>query len=210
MNLLILHRYPNLQICSRKKTLLVSKRALKNTFLLGTWLTHRPMKIMIVKWKVNKNTVNTILKFKIIHLFTFFHFGKPQKQSSSLNGQVIKRGGGVKGRAIKEKKTFFGTFFSNVPTAIKLEGGGGLGFPYKFLVLSFFEWGKCRGMGWIALLSSPLICPFLKKFLFRKSDRNRAKSWRIRASLSVGDKIRKAEGTINQIIIHLKPKVIHF
>ena len=39
------------------------------------------------------------------------------------------RGGGLKGRAIKEKITFFNPFFptfrrSNVPTAIKLEGGG--------------------------------------------------------------------------------------
>ena len=37
--------------------------------------------------------------------------GKPQKKSSSLNGRAIKRGGwGVKGRAIKVKRTFFGTF----------------------------------------------------------------------------------------------------
>ena len=40
--------------------------------------------------------------------------GKPQKKSS-LNGRAIKREGGVKGRAIKEKHTFL-TFFSNVPT----------------------------------------------------------------------------------------------
>ena len=33
-------------------------------------------------------------------------------------------GGGIKGRAIKEKRTFFETFFSNVPTAIKLEEEG--------------------------------------------------------------------------------------
>ena len=38
------------------------------------------------------------------------------------------RGGGVKGRAIKEKITFFWTFFgSKISTAIMLEGGGGLG-----------------------------------------------------------------------------------
>ena len=41
------------------------------------------------------------------------------------------RGGvGVKGRAIKEKITFFGTCFfqrSKISMAIKLEGGGGLG-----------------------------------------------------------------------------------
>ena len=36
---------------------------------------------------------------------------------SSLNGRAIKR-------AIKEKKLFL-TFFFNVPTAIKLEEGGG-------------------------------------------------------------------------------------
>ena len=37
-------------------------------------------------------------------------------------------GGGIKGQAIKEKKTFFGTFFqrSNIPTAIKLKGGRGV------------------------------------------------------------------------------------
>ena len=37
--------------------------------------------------------------------------GKPQKKSS-LNGRAIKSVGGGKGRAIKEKITFFGTFFS--------------------------------------------------------------------------------------------------
>ena len=50
--------------------------------------------------------------------------GKAAKKSS-LNGWAMKRG--VKGLAIKEKITFFLTFFSNVPTAIKLEVGGGLG-----------------------------------------------------------------------------------
>ena len=38
-------------------------------------------------------------------------------------------GGGVKGRTIKEKITFFGTFFfkrSKISTAIKLEGGRGV------------------------------------------------------------------------------------
>ena len=44
------------------------------------------------------------------------------KKSSTLNGRAIKRGGGVKGRAIKVQITFFVTFFFNVPTAIKLEG----------------------------------------------------------------------------------------
>ena len=40
------------------------------------------------------------------------------------------RGGGVKGRAIKEKITFFLTFFSNVPKfqrLLSLRGEGGLG-----------------------------------------------------------------------------------
>ena len=41
----------------------------------------------------------------------FSGYGKPQKKI--LLG-TIKRGGGVKGRAIKENKTFFGTFFSNI------------------------------------------------------------------------------------------------
>ena len=40
---------------------------------------------------------------------------------------TLRGGRGVKGRAIKKKITFFRTFFPNVPTAIKLEGGGGLG-----------------------------------------------------------------------------------
>ena len=42
----------------------------------------------------------------------------------------LRRGGGVKGWAIKEKKTFFGTFFSNVPKvqqALSSRGGGGGG-----------------------------------------------------------------------------------
>ena len=51
-----------------------------------------------------------------------------RKKSSSLNGRAIKR---VKGQAIKEKITFLEPFFptfqsSNVPTAIKHEGGGGV------------------------------------------------------------------------------------
>ena len=54
--------------------------------------------------------------------------GKPQKKSSSHNDRAIKRGGGVKGRAIEEKKTFFGTFFSIVPKfqrPLSSRGGGG-------------------------------------------------------------------------------------
>ena len=53
-----------------------------------------------------------------------------RKNSSSLNGRAIKRGGGVKGRAIKEKRPFFKTFFSNVPKfqrQLSSRGGGGLG-----------------------------------------------------------------------------------
>ena len=48
------------------------------------------------------------------------------------------RGGGVKGRAIKEKRTFFGIFFPNVPPfqrPLSSRGGGGRplvgwGFPF--------------------------------------------------------------------------------
>ena len=46
-----------------------------------------------------------------------------------MAGPLRGGGEGVKGRAIKDKKNFFGTFFfqrSKVPTAIK-RGGGGLG-----------------------------------------------------------------------------------
>ena len=53
--------------------------------------------------------------------------GKPQKKDLLLMaGPLIVRGRELKGRAIKEKITFLGTFFvqrSKVPTAIKLEGG---------------------------------------------------------------------------------------
>ena len=52
------------------------------------------------------------------------------KKSFYLNGRAIKRGGGGgKGRAIKEKITFFGTFFSNVPKfqrPFSSRGGGKL------------------------------------------------------------------------------------
>ena len=51
------------------------------------------------------------------------------KKSSPLNNRAINRGGGgVKGRAIKEKITFFGTFFSNVKEfqrPLSSRGGGG-------------------------------------------------------------------------------------
>ena len=43
-----------------------------------------------------------------------------RKKNSSLNGRAIKRGGGVKFRATKEKKLFF-NLFSNVSTAIMLK-----------------------------------------------------------------------------------------
>ena len=44
-----------------------------------------------------------------------------------LNGSAIqKKGEGGNGLAIMKKKTFLGTFFiEKVPTAIKLDGGGG-------------------------------------------------------------------------------------
>ena len=49
----------------------------------------------------------------------------------TLREVLLERGGGVKGRAIKEKITFFGTFFcqrSKISTAIKLEGEGAGGY----------------------------------------------------------------------------------
>ena len=50
-----------------------------------------------------------------------FNKGKPQNKVLLLMAGPLREGGGVKGRAIKEKELFFGTLF---PTAIKLEGGG--------------------------------------------------------------------------------------
>ena len=52
-------------------------------------------------------------------------------KSIELIARPLRGGGGVKGRAIKEKRTFFGTFFSNVPTAIKLEGGALMARPLR-------------------------------------------------------------------------------
>ena len=54
---------------------------------------------------------------------------RPKKGLLLMAGPLRGWGGGVKGRAIKEKIIFFGTFFSNVPkflTAIKLEGDRGV------------------------------------------------------------------------------------
>ena len=44
------------------------------------------------------------------------------------NDRAIKRGGGVKGQAIREQIPFLGPFFqcSKISTAIKLEGGRGV------------------------------------------------------------------------------------
>ena len=51
------------------------------------------------------------------------------REAAKHNGlAIMRRGEGVKGRAIMEKNYFFYNFFfqhSKVPTAIKLEGGGG-------------------------------------------------------------------------------------
>ena len=90
-------------------------------------------RISIRKPKQMKNSYsfvfhNSILsKSKYLHCVSLKRFSQgSRKKISSHNGRAIKRGGG-KGRAIKEKKTFFITFFfqrSNFPKAIKLEGGG--------------------------------------------------------------------------------------
>ena len=50
------------------------------------------------------------------------------------------RGGGGKGRAIKETRIFLGTFFfqrSKISTAIKLEGRGGPAIKKRFFFASF-------------------------------------------------------------------------
>ena len=56
--------------------------------------------------------------------------GKPQKKVFLLMAGPLRGRGRVKGRTIKEKRTFFRTFFfqrSKISTAIVLEGEGGLG-----------------------------------------------------------------------------------
>jgi len=54
-----------------------------------------------------KNSLN----FKVYLGFqTASQKGSRKKNNSSANGQAIKRGGGDKGRAIKEKRTFFKTY----------------------------------------------------------------------------------------------------
>ena len=58
--------------------------------------------ILIQKFGGRKSCLNPI---------NLFYLGKLQKKSSS-NGQAIKRGGGGKGRAIKEKRTIFFTVFT--------------------------------------------------------------------------------------------------
>ena len=62
--------------------------------------------------------------------------GSRKKDLLLMAGQL--RGGGVKGQAIKKKGTFFGTFFSNVPKAIQLEGGWGLGLNCSAIKRRFF------------------------------------------------------------------------
>ena len=47
------------------------------------------------------------------------------KKALLLMAGPLRGGGGVKGRAIKEKKLFFD--LSKISRAIKIEGGGGLG-----------------------------------------------------------------------------------
>ena len=72
---------------------------------------------------------NHNFKFNVHINFLIIVIVREAAKKISLNGRTIKRKGGgeVKGRDIKEKITFYGTFFSqhsNFPTAIVLEGGG--------------------------------------------------------------------------------------
>ena len=63
-----------------------------------------------------KSTTKIFLKK--IYIVCLHILREAAKKSSPLNGRAIKmgRGGGWgKGRATKEKRTFFGTFFSTVP-----------------------------------------------------------------------------------------------
>ena len=71
--------------------------------------------------KVQTIKINVLIILFFNGLIFKCYLGKPRKKSSSLNGRAIKRGGGVKGRAIKKKRTFFQR--TKISTAIKLEGG---------------------------------------------------------------------------------------
>ena len=56
--------------------------------------------------------VNLMKIPKIIHLFTLSLLGKPQKKNPPLMARPLRGGGGEGGlKAIKEKITFFKTFF---------------------------------------------------------------------------------------------------
>ena len=48
------------------------------------------------------------------------------KKSSALNDRAIKRGGGVKGRAIKENMTFLETFVPTFQRPLSSREGGGV------------------------------------------------------------------------------------
>ena len=68
--------------------------------------------------------MQTSISFDIYGYFTFKTRKGSLKKSSSIKRG---RGGGVKGKAIKERGTFFGTFFSSVPKfqrPLSLRGGG--------------------------------------------------------------------------------------
>ena len=97
---------------------------------------------------------------KTIKKFSFLT-GKSQKKSSLLNGRAIKREWGVKGRAIKE--TFFYHFFqrSKISTAIKLEGGGGLGLNGPAIKIIFFFFAASLRMDWIHLRVERKICIYM-------------------------------------------------
>ena len=65
------------------------------------------------KWSTCTHTKDEkIVYSRISHLICFLTQGSRKKNESySLNGRAIKRGGGVKGRAIKEKELYFKPFF---------------------------------------------------------------------------------------------------
>ena len=71
----------------------------------------------------DKQKQNDCLEHKVLSFCLLAKY----KFSWRVSSRAIKRGEGVKGRAIKEKRTLPFFQLSKISTAIKLEGGGGLG-----------------------------------------------------------------------------------
>ena len=97
----------------------LSLSIMKYRYIIWINLLHSMVK------KVQTIKINVLIILFFNGLIFKCYLGKPRKKSSSLNGRAIKRGGEVKGRAIKKKE-----LFSNVPKfqrPLSSRGGGRLG-----------------------------------------------------------------------------------